>query len=120
MEQSTINRKQIFKNLLHICENIKKVRKTTGKSQQEIADLLNIKRSTYAKYELDRIPDIETLVAIGKALNIDWTSLVKETIVGEPIKPGKPGYNDLQAIKENTEAILKELKEMKSNKPRKI
>jgi len=96
---------------LHICENIKNCRKAIGKSQQEIADLLKIKRSTYGRYEIDRIPDIETLVAIGKALNIDWTSLVKETVTGEPIKPGNP---TLELIKENTEATRKMVEEILS------
>lgn len=101
--------------MLHICENIKIARKASGKTQQEMADQLKIKRSTYAKYELDLIPSIETLVAIGQALNIDWTSMVKETITGNPIKPGKPGYNDLQQIKENTEVTKKMVEEILNN-----
>lgn len=96
--------------MLHISENIKAARKAIGKSQQEVADMVSIKRSTYAKYELNAIPDIPTLIQIAKALNVDWVSLVNETITGEPIKPGNP---DLKAIKENTEAILRELQEMK-------
>ena len=94
-----------------ICENIKKARKAFGKSQQEMADLLNVKRSTYAKWELSTIPDVLSLIEIGRVLSVDWTSLVKDTITGEPIKPG--GKTDIQQIKENTESILNEIKKMK-------
>ena len=102
---------------MRICENIRRARGESGKTQQEMADLLKIKRTTYGKYEQDRIPDIQTLIAIGKALNIDWTSFVKETITGDPIKPGKAGNTDIQQIKENTEATRKMVEELlKKNK----
>jgi transcriptional regulator with XRE-family HTH domain len=99
-------------NLYHICENIKRARIASGKTQQEMADLVNVKRSTYGKYEVSIIPDIVTLIAIGKALNIDWTSMVKETITGETIKPGTRGNSAIDRIDENTEATRKMVEEL--------
>lgn len=109
-----------FYKLLHICENIRNERKRLGRSQQEIADLLKVNRSTYAKYELDRVPDIETLVEIGRIFKVDWTSFVKETITGEPLKPGTYRTNpDIMQIKEvverteaNTDSLLKRMEEL--------
>lgn len=36
-------------------ENIKNLRKANKKNQQELADYLNIKQTTYSKYELGKI-----------------------------------------------------------------
>lgn len=92
--------------MYQICENIKRVRTQAGKSQQEMSELLNVKRSTYAKWELTTIPDVLSLINIGKVLSIDWTSLVAHTITGEALKRGKPATSQSQQIKENTEIII--------------
>lgn len=45
---------------------LKELRKTKNKSQNEIADYLNISQSNYSKYELETIqPDIETLIKLA-------------------------------------------------------
>ena len=100
--------------LQNIFENIKNARLKAGKTQQEVADLLGIKRTTYTGWESKVIPSVLDLIKLGELFSVDWTSLVKETITGEPIKPGN---SDLLAIKENTEAtrlmveeLLKKLK----------
>ena len=101
----------------NIFENIRIARKAAKKSQQEMADILKVNRSTYSNWELNTIPDVLTLIEIGKVLNVDWTSLVKETITGEAIKPGNENIKTImentEAIKENTEAILKAIEDLK-------
>ena len=38
-----------------VFENIRNLREDNDKTQQEIADYLNIKQTTYSKYELGKI-----------------------------------------------------------------
>ncbi len=54
--------------------NIKRFRETQGKSQKDIADLLNVDRSTYAKWEegatevrSSLIPDLSEIFGVGIA-----------------------------------------------------
>lgn len=83
-----------------------------------MSDLLDVPRSSYAKWELGKsVPDIQALVNIGNKLNIDWTSLVKETIVGEPLDP-KLSETDLLDIYANEILKLSE-KIRKQNAKRK-
>lgn len=90
--------------MVTICENIKRARIESGKTQQEMADLIKVGRSTYGKYEMSIIPDVLTLVEIGKALNIDWTSLVKDTIVGKSLDPN---LSDTDLLDIHAKEILK-------------
>jgi Predicted transcriptional regulators len=53
--------------LYDICKKIKKFRKKAGYTQQQIANLLNIDRSTYSYYESGRtIPDLKTLFKLAE------------------------------------------------------
>lgn len=52
-------------------ENLKKARKKSGKTQQQIADLLGLSQSAYRYYEQGlREPSHKTLVMIAKILNV--------------------------------------------------
>lgn len=51
-------------------EMLKKLRKSHGYSQVVVADHIGIDRSTYAKYELGRSPDVETLAKLAAFYNI--------------------------------------------------
>jgi len=52
-------------------------RKMHGWSQQKIADILLIDRSTYAYYELDKTyPNVDTLVSLTEIFNISADELL--------------------------------------------
>ncbi len=58
-------------------ENLKKLRKQHGYTQQEIANMLNISRMKYNHYELkDSEPNIETLKKIADIFHITVDSLI--------------------------------------------
>ena len=60
-----------------IGQNIKKARTKLGLSQQEVADLINVNRSTYSNYENNiRQPDIATLIKISNKLKVSLESLL--------------------------------------------
>ncbi len=62
------------KNLL---TNLKTLRKAMGMSQADLANALEIERSTIAKYETgDRSPDIEMLCKIADVLNVSTDELL--------------------------------------------
>lgn len=58
-------------------EQMKLIRKKNKYTQQQISDLLEIERSTYASYETGRNrPDIRLLAAFAKAFNITVDYLI--------------------------------------------
>ncbi|MBQ3285084.1 MAG: helix-turn-helix transcriptional regulator [Ruminococcus sp.] len=60
-----------------IAEKLRHYRESCALSQQQVADALNIERSTYTKYETGKSdPNIKTLVKIAKIFNIDPVELL--------------------------------------------
>lgn len=58
-------------------ERLKKLRKDKGMTQEEVAKLLNIKRSTYGEYERGKIlPPIEKVKHLSEILDTDPQYLV--------------------------------------------
>ena len=63
-----------------IGENIRKTRIIKGLSQQQLADKLNVDRSTVASWEIGRrIPDVDMVSYIANALNVTVSTLIAET-----------------------------------------
>ena len=59
-----------------IGENIRKIRKTKGLTQRELADNATLSMRSIVNYESEkRIPPMERLLAIAKALNVKVTEL---------------------------------------------
>lgn len=53
------------------CKRLRAKREEAGKTQQEMADILNIKRATYSSYERGKIkPPSDKIERIAKALNV--------------------------------------------------
>ncbi len=62
-----------------IARNIKRLRENSGYTQQQVADVLNVDRSTYAYYELGKIlPSIETIYSLSRVFNVHYTELLGE------------------------------------------
>lgn len=52
-------------------ENLKKLRENNNLTQQQMADILNIQRPTYTRYETgERQPDFELLIRIAQHFNV--------------------------------------------------
>lgn len=64
-----------------LSEKIKLLRFKTKKSQEEIANELNVSRNTYARWENYPITlDLKTLEKIGIVLNYDMTNFFNEYV----------------------------------------
>ena len=62
-----------------IGENLAFYRKLSGLTQQQVADAINLNRSTYTKYETGvSEPSFEILKKIADVLNVDLPSLLKK------------------------------------------
>ena len=60
-----------------IFENIRNLREDNDKTQQEIADYLNIKQTTYSKYELGKINiSIEVFIKLADYYGVSVDYLV--------------------------------------------
>ena len=54
-----------------LCDQLKYVRKANKFTQQQVADAINIERSTYASYETGRNrPDVNTLSSFAKTFGV--------------------------------------------------
>jgi transcriptional regulator with XRE-family HTH domain len=66
-----------------LCEQLKIIRKANGFTQQQIADVLEIERSTYASYETGRNrPDVAILERFAKVFGVSVDYILS-------INPGK-------------------------------
>lgn len=72
---------------MNLSENLKRARETSGLSQQEVADSLNISRQSVSKWETGRAcPDINNLVVLSELYHITLDDLVKGTQESEEEK----------------------------------
>jgi len=64
---------------LEFGKRLKKLRKESKLTQQELADKLNIKRSTLAGYESGKQPSYETLVKLSDIFNVSVDYILGDT-----------------------------------------
>lgn len=84
-------------------ENLKKLRKAKGLSQEELAIKLNVVRQTVSKWEKGlSVPDSEMLIKIADALDTSVNILLDETESSE-IKPDE--NTELKVIAEKLELL---------------
>ena len=91
-------------------ENIKKIRKSKGLSQEELAIKLNVVRQTVSKWENGlSVPDSDMLIALADELDTSVSVLLGETVM-------EPMSDDLKAISEKLEVINLQLAKRKHAK----
>lgn len=80
-------------------ENIKRIRKSKGLSQEELAIKLNIVRQTVSKWENGlSVPDSSMLIMLADELDTTVSELLGETIT-------EPTTDDLKILSEKLEVI---------------
>ena len=64
-----------------LSENIKKIRKSKGLSQQDLALRLNVVRQTVSKWEQGlSVPDSEMLISLSKVLDVPVNVLLEQNL----------------------------------------
>ncbi len=84
-----------FNESLQIGENLKKFRKACALSQQQVADAVNIERSSYTCYETGKsIPPIPTAVKLARAFGVTVDDLISNSNndLGRVAEPGSNFY----------------------------
>lgn len=80
-------------------ENIKRIRKSKGLSQEELAIKLNVVRQTVSKWENGlSVPDSSMLIILADELDITVSGLLGETVA-------EPTTDDLKTLSEKLEVI---------------
>lgn len=105
--------------MLELAERLRNQRKLKGKTQNELAELLNVKRATYGEYERgNNLPPIDKLVIIADALNVSIDYLVgteeKQNIdlvetlevVKESLTTEKAYINNTKLMRKTAEIII--------------
>lgn len=79
-------------------ENLKRIRESRGKSQGDIADLLNVRRATVSSWETDRTePRIEHLIKLGEYFDLTIDDMVNGRIFH--IEANQPREDTKEALK---------------------
>ena len=62
-----------------LAKTLKKLRENCGYTQQQVADALNIDRSTYTYYETAKTtPDINTIIKLCKIFNVSYSDILED------------------------------------------
>ncbi len=65
----------------YLSSNMKLLRKTSGMSQEQISEKLNIIRSTYAYYESgSKVPDLQTIDSLASLYDIELDVLINHDL----------------------------------------
>ncbi len=64
-----------------MAQNLIKYRKAFGFTQQKVADMLNIKRSTYGYYEISTYPPLAIMKKLANMYNISIDELAGDPII---------------------------------------
>ena len=90
-----LQKKGLF--LMRLAERLLEARKVKGKTQNDLAELLNVKRATYGEYERsNNQPPIDKLVIISNYLNVSL-----DYLVGKEEKQNVDILETLEVVKEN-------------------
>lgn len=88
--------KQTEKTIL--AQNLIKLRKAYGLTQEQVANILKIKRSTYAYYERNIIPTPEIIQKLSKLFTISVHELLYGT--PDPMESATPTLGDPNSLDE--------------------
>ena len=89
-----------------LSENIRKLRKEKGISQEELAAKLNVVRQTVSKWEQNlSVPDSEMLIKIAEVFEVTVGTLLGETV---EIKDTKTELEEISQKLENLNAMMAE------------
>ena len=95
-------------------ENIKKLRKTKGLSQEELAIKLNVVRQTVSKWENGlSVPDAGMLIVLADVLETTVSTLLGEAVTESPA-------DEIKVISERLEAINLQLARKSAAKTRAV
>ncbi len=62
-----------------LSQTLKKLRENCGYTQQQVADALNLERSTYTYYETGKTtPDINTIIKLSKIFNVSYIDIFED------------------------------------------
>ena len=100
-----------------LSKRLKILRENCGYTQQQIADALNIDRSTYTYYETGKTsPDIHAIVKLAKIFNVSYSDILDDetpnSSVRDPLMKsmgrygGKNAYNIYELSKQEKRLII--------------
>ena len=93
-----------------LSDNIKRIRKSKGLSQEELAMKVNVVRQTVSKWENGlSVPDSDMLITLADELDTSVSVLLGENVM-------EPMTDDLKVISEKLEAINLQLAKRKQAK----
>lgn len=90
-----------------VCKNLKKLRRERKLSQQQVADVIGLDRSTYAYYEMGKsMPNFDTMDRILKIFDINYYDLFSSVNDTDKLKP-KNNVHDANLSKQERSLLLR-------------
>ena len=78
-------------------KKLKAARKSRGYTQQQIADLMKIDKSTYCGYETGkRQPDVQKIKQLSEILGVSGDTLLETGYEKAPTEPGERSISDAE------------------------
>ncbi|MDR1241085.1 MAG: helix-turn-helix domain-containing protein [Oscillospiraceae bacterium] len=100
-----------------LSETLKKLRENSGYTQQQVANALNLERSTYSYYETGKTtPDINTVIKLAKIFNVSYIDIFEEE---EKQQTCRLKDNEID-VKHNENRNLSHIYELKKDEKRLI
>ena len=95
---------------MSFAENLKKIRKEKGFSQEELAEIMNVSRQAVSKWEQGlSVPDSDMLISLSEVLETPVSTLLGETVTEAEV-------DNLKAISEKLEVINLQLAQRKTTR----
>lgn len=92
---------------MNLAKNIKHFRKKNRLTQNELADLINVNRTTISKWELDKSqPSLELIKAMAKLFNISVSVLTGEDTIIDNLEKAKRSVRTTNIIPNNNRILF--------------
>lgn len=92
---------------MNLAKNIKHFRKKNRLTQNELADLLNVNRTTISKWELDKSqPSLELIQSMAKLFNISVSVLTGEDTIIDNLEKAKRSVRTTNIIPNNNRILF--------------
>lgn len=88
---------------IRINERLRELRIKSGYTQNQIARILNIDRSTYSYYEIGKTtPDVSSLMVLAKVFNIPINELLEDESSSPSVADSGPKYDYVHGKKNSS------------------
>lgn len=93
-------KRELYRNNTTVSKNIRLLRLITKKTQNELADTLNLSRSAYVALEIGRkLPDLEMLITLSELYDVNIDYLISFDIADQMLSMIRADHEETEALR---------------------